>query len=131
MPIPSFLNLNTVVEAKPPPAESPKKPIKFISSIVIKIISESIIDSKNLKKLKNLQKNPIVVYEKSGKRSEKKIFSVKYKKNSNSVFSLFIKADGGLPIKRFVTGDDVSPGISQFLETACKCQEFDFLDIEV
>ena len=111
--------------------ESPKKPLKFNSSIEVKISTEDKIDSKHLKKLKELQKRPIVVYEKSGKRSEKKIFSVKYRKNSNNTFTLFIKAEGGLPIKRFVNSDDVSPGISQILNTSCMCQEFDFLDIEI
>ncbi|MBA4718118.1 MAG: pseudouridine synthase [Nitrosopumilus sp.] len=111
--------------------ESPKKPLKFNSSIEVKISTEDKIDSKNLKKLKDLQKHPVVVYEKSGKRSEKKIFSVKYKKNSSNTFTLFIKAEGGLPIKRFVNSDDVSPGISQILNISCMCQEFDFLDIEV
>ena len=111
--------------------ESPKKPLKFNSSIELKVSTEDKIDSKNLKKLKELQKHPVVVYEKSGKRSEKKIFSVKYKKNSSNVFTLFIKAEGGLPIKRFVNSDDVSPGISQILNISCMCQEFDFLDIEV
>ena len=111
--------------------ESPTKPLKFNSSIELKISTDDEIDSKNLKKLKDLQKHPIIVYEKSGKRSEKKIFSVKYKKNSKNAFTLFIKAEGGLPIKRFVDGDDVSPGLSQILNTSCKCQEFDFLDIEV
>ncbi len=111
--------------------ESPKKPLKFNSSIEVKVSTEDEIDSKNLKKLKELQKRPVVVYEKSGKRSEKKIFSVKYKKNSSNTFALFIKAEGGLPIKRFVNSDDVSPGISQLLNTSCMCQEFDFLDIEV
>ncbi len=110
---------------------SPKKPLKFNSSIEMKISTEDKIDSKNLKKLKDLQKYPIVVYEKSGKRSEKKIFSVKYRKNSSNAFTLFIKTEGGLPVKRFVNSDDVSPGISQILNTACMCQEFDFLDIEI
>ncbi len=41
------------------------------------------------------------------------------------------KTEGGLPIKRFVHSDDVSPGISQILDISCMCQEFDFLDIEV
>ncbi|HJJ22316.1 MAG TPA: tRNA pseudouridine(54/55) synthase Pus10 [Nitrosopumilus sp.] len=111
--------------------ESPKKPLKFNSSIEVKISTEDEIDSKNLKKLKDLQKHPIVVYDKSGKRSEKKAFSVKYKKNSKNAFTLFIKAEGGLPVKRFVNSDDVSPGISKILNTSCMCQEFDFLDVEV
>ena len=108
---------------------SPKTPVKFISSIGIKIHAESSLNSDALKKLKNLSKTPVVVYENSGKRSEKKIFSVKYKKNSENVFSLFIQADGGLPIKRFVNGDNVSPSISQIIGISCKSQEFDFLDI--
>ena len=111
--------------------ESPKNPLKFNSSIELKISTEDKIDSKNLKKLKDLQKHPIVVYEKSGKRSEKKIFVVKYKKNSSNTFTLFIIAEGGFPVKRFVNSDDVSPGISQILNTSCICQEFDFLDIIV
>ncbi len=111
--------------------ESPKRPLKFNSSIEVKISTDDKIDSKNLKKLKDLQKSPVVVYEKSGKRSEKKVFSVKYRKNSSNTFTLFIKAEGGLPVKRFVNSDDVSPGISQTLNTSCMCQEFDFLDIEV
>ncbi len=111
--------------------ESPKRPLKFNSSIEVKISTDEKIDSKNLKKLKDLQKSPVVVYEKSGKRSEKKVFSVKYRKNSSNAFTLFIKAEGGLPVKRFVNSDDVSPGISQILNTSCMCQEFDFRDIEV
>jgi len=111
--------------------ESPKKPLKFNSSIELKVSTEDKIDSKSLKKLKDLQKHPIVVYEKSGKRSEKKVFSVKYKKNSNNVFTLVIRVEGGLPVKRFVNSDDVSPGISQILDTSCMCKQFDFLDIQV
>jgi tRNA pseudouridine synthase 10 len=112
-------------------SDSPKKPLKFYSSIKIKISTESKIDSKNLKKLKDLTTNPIVIYEKSGKRTEKKLSFVKYTKNSSNTFTLFVKAEGGLPIKRFVHSDDVSPGISQILDISCMCQEFDFLDIEV
>jgi len=112
-------------------SHSPKKPVKFISLIDVKISTEFEIDVENLKKLKDLKKQPVVVYDKSGKRSEKKVFSVRYKKNSNDTFTLTIKSEGGFPIKRFVTGDGVSPGLSQILSTKCMCQEFDFLDIEV
>ena len=111
--------------------DSPKKPLKFISSIRMKISSESVLDSKNLKKLKDLLKSPVVVYDVSGKRSEKKVFTAKYEKISQNEFSLFVKADGGLPIKRFVDGDNVSPSVSSILGIACKSHEFDFLDVEV
>ncbi|ABX12428.1 tRNA pseudouridine(54/55) synthase Pus10 [Nitrosopumilus maritimus] len=112
-------------------ADSPKKPLKFNSSVEARISTSSIIDAKLLRKLKNLTKKPIAVYEKSGKRSEKRILSIKYKKSDETSFTLFFKFEGGLPVKRFVTGDDVSPGISQILDMSCKCLEFDFHDVEV
>ena len=108
---------------------SPKKPLNFNSIIKIKILTTSQIDSKNLKKLKDLTSTPVVIYEKSGKRSEKKIFDVKYKKNSKNIFTMTITAEGGLPIKRFIVGDDVLPNISTLFDTSCVTQEFDFLDI--
>ena len=111
--------------------EPPKKHPKFNSSIEIKISTEDEVDLRNLKKLSSLQEQPIVIYEKSGKRSEKRVFSARYKKNSSKTFTLFIRVQGGLPVKRFVTSDNVAPGISQILNTPCICQEFDFLDIEV
>ena len=111
--------------------ESPKKPLKFNSVICIKISAQSHIDSKKLKKLNDLLYNPVMVYDKSGKRSEKKIFDVKFENVSEDMFTLTIKAEGGLPIKRFVAGDRVTPGISQILDISCVCQEFDFLDIEI
>ena len=111
--------------------ESPKKSLKFISVIRAKISTVSQIDSKKLKQFKDLVTTPVVVYDKSGKRSEKKIFDIKYKKNSANSLTLTLKAEGGLPIKRFVIGDDVVPNVSKILDISCKCQEFDFLDIEV
>ena len=109
--------------------ESPKKSLTFHSKIKIKISTKLQINSKNLKKLKDLTTYPITVYEKSGKRYEKKIFDLTYKKNSTNVFTVIISAEGGFPIKRFVIGDDVSPNISSLLDNSCVAQEFDFLDI--
>ncbi|MGY5150809.1 MAG: tRNA pseudouridine(54/55) synthase Pus10 [Candidatus Nitrosopumilus sp. bin_6a] len=111
--------------------ESPKRSIKFTSTIRVKISTGDKINSKYLTKLKELETNPVVVYEKSGKRSEKKIFDVKYKKDSMNSFTLTIKAEGGLPIKRFVIGDDVVPNVAKILETSCISKEFDFLEIMV
>ena len=109
----------------------PKKPLNFYSKIKIKISAKLQINSKKLKKLKDLTTCPIVIYEKSGKRYEKKIFDLKYKKNSTNLFTIIMSAEGGFPIKRFVIGDDVLPNISSVLDTTCMVQEFDFLDILV
>jgi tRNA pseudouridine synthase 10 len=109
----------------------PKTPIKFNSLIELKIYTENEIHSTALKTLKILLREPVVVYEKSGKRSEKHIFDLKYKKTSKNNFTLLIKAEGGLPVKRFVDGDDVTPGICQIINNKCTCITFDFLEIDL
>ena len=42
-----------------------------------------------------------------------------------------MRAEGGLPIKRFVTGNNITPNISTMIGTNCVPQEFDFLEIFV
>ena len=112
-------------------SKSPRQPLKFNSSIKMRIFSNSKINYGDLPKLKKITISPVVVYEKSGKRVEKKISSIKYKKNSQNDFFLFVIAEGGLPVKRFVSGDNVVPGVSGILDTDCTCQEFDFLDVKI
>jgi len=109
----------------------PKKPMSFRSIIEMKITTENKIQSSRLKNLKKLEKKPVLVYENSGKRSEKKITKVKYRKISFNKFILVINAEGGLPIKRFVNGDNVIPGVDQTIENKCKCEDFDFKEIKM
>lgn len=111
--------------------ESPKTPIKFNSSIELLVSTENEISSISLRKLKGILDSLVVVYEKSGKRIEKTIFDLKYKKISKNRFTLFILTEGGLPIKRFVVGDDVTPSVSQILNDKCTCVTFDFLGINL
>ena len=112
-------------------SEPPKTPIKFNSSIELKISTENEIQSTTMKNLKSILSGPVVVYEKSGKRSEKIISDLRYKKTAKNCFTLFIKAEGGLPVKRFVDGDDVTPGIRQIMNDKCSCMTFDFLEIDL
>jgi len=112
-------------------SELPKTPIRFSSSITLEITTENDLLPTIMKKLKNITSKPIVVYEKSGKRSEKTISNLKYKKTTKNHFTLFIEAEGGLPVKRFVDGDDVTPGICQIMNDKCTCETFDFLAIDL
>ncbi|WP_299291545.1 tRNA pseudouridine(54/55) synthase Pus10 [Nitrosopumilus sp.] len=109
----------------------PSQPIKFSSKIDILISADSKLSAPQLKKMKSFSSSPITVYEKSGKQTEKKINSVSYKKLSDQKFKLKIDAEGGLPIKRFVNGDDVVPSVSSILKMNCKVDEFDFLDVKI
>lgn len=112
-------------------SETPKKHPKFTSLIQLQINTQYEIDSKNLKNLKDLLKGHVIVYEKPGKRFEKKIFNLKYKKTSKKSFTLIIKTEGGLPIKRFVESDNVNPGVSHILNNPCSCTQFDFHSVEL
>ncbi|MDC0209037.1 tRNA pseudouridine(54/55) synthase Pus10 [Nitrosopumilus sp.] len=111
--------------------DSPKTPLKFSSLATIKISTDSKFDAENLKKLKNLKNSPIIVSEKSGRSYEKKIFDINYKKTSDQIILVKIRVEGGLPIKRFVIGNDVTPNISETIGTHCITEEFDFLEIIV
>lgn len=107
----------------------PKQPLKFHSIIELEIHSQHNLNTNGLKKLKQLVKNPIVVYEKSGKRAEKTLFSLNYQKIAEKDLKVTIDAEGGLPVKRFVSDDEVYPNISQILDNPCTCMHFDFLDV--
>lgn len=111
-------------------ARPPGRPVAFESIIRIRVLAADCVDSESLRRLKAIPKSPVVVYDKSGRRSEKKIASLLYRKNSPDCFTVTVRAEGGLPVKRFVLGDDVSPGISQTLGIPCRCDTFDFLDIQ-
>ena len=109
----------------------PKEPIKFRSKIVIKVIVEDVLNSSILANLKSIKKTTITVLEKPSKEAKKKVYELNYKKTSPTSFSIRLTADGGLPIKRFVEGDNVNPNLSGILGLKCKCEEFDFHDIEL
>ena len=57
------------------------------------------------------------------------LFILNYKKNGTNSLIVTMLTDGGLPIKRFVEGRDVSPNISSVIGNSSKCIEFDFKQI--
>lgn len=109
----------------------PKKSVTFNSVIEILITTKKDISLTSLKRLQSLTSSPITIIENSGKRAEKRIFKVSFKKKSKRQFTLIITVEGGFPIKRFVINDNVEPGLSQILETNCRCEEFDILEVKM
>lgn len=109
----------------------PKEPIQFKSKICIQIVTDDKVSSSILKNLKLIKNSSIIVHEKPGRDSKKTAYKLSYKKTSSNSFRLDLTVDGGLPIKRFVEGNSVSPNVSQILDLQCKCKEFDFYDIEI
>ncbi len=109
----------------------PATPMRFVSKTRLLITTEKPILQESLQKLLQLKKSTIAVYEKSGKRAEKLIYDVKCKTNSENSFYLSLVIDGGVPLKRFVSGDDVFPNVSDILENKSKCETFDFEQVKI
>jgi tRNA pseudouridine synthase 10 len=62
----------------------------------------------------------------------KKIHSIQAKKTGESELQLVMTADGGLPIKQFVGGEEyMEPNVSRVLNTRCECVTFDVLAVEM
>ena len=111
----------------------PPQPMAFHSKVDAVISAGTRITPSALRKARASLTPPltVVVYDRSGRRTEKRISSVSVKRLSGHRLGLCIAAEGGLPIKRFVSGDDVVPSVSSALGSDCSVDEFDFMDIEV
>ncbi|MGI0081850.1 MAG: tRNA pseudouridine(54/55) synthase Pus10 [Nitrosopumilaceae archaeon] len=107
----------------------PQSIIRFRSKVKMEVQTEKEIKPSQLKNLYKLKAQPISVYENSGKKNQKHIYDISYKKKSSNSFSLFMKADGGVPLKRLADGIEVTPSLSSILENPCKCKIFDFHEI--
>ena len=107
----------------------PKQPPRFKSIIQLLVETEDKITSSDLRILKLVRKSPVQIFEKFQKRTEKKIYQIKYKKNSEYSFTVWLAAEGGFAVKRFVEGPNVDPNLSDLLGKKCRCKLFDFNDI--
>jgi len=63
-----------------------------------------------------------------GKTVLKKVYSVLVERRGKLLVAE-MKLDGGLPVKRLVSGESTSPSLSEVLKTPLKCQRFDILRV--
>lgn len=82
----------------------------------------------NLKPLHHMDR-VVRVSDQAGKVSIKKIHAIHYRRLSDTSLQVMMDVEGGLSVKRFVSGDDVHPSISSTLQTECECRWFDFMNI--
>ncbi len=104
----------------------PSDPLRFRTKVVMEIDAENEITSNVLEELGRLEGQPVVLYENSGRRHKKIIYDINFKRKSEKSFRITMESDGGIPLKRFVAGQEVEPSISGILETNCRCKLFDF-----
>ncbi len=114
-----FLNLQVI-------SKIPSDSIKFRTYVEVQVETEGEIDSTVLQQLHHLKDKPIKVRDGSGWKNHKKIYGIKFKKKTENSFTALVQMDGGIPIKRLVSGPEIEPSFSSILENQCKCRTFDF-----
>lgn len=107
----------------------PTKPVRFVSKAKLLVRTEK--PQEDLDALLSLKKNTVAIYEKSGKRSEKVIYDIRYRKETENSFYIWLKLDGGVPLKRLVSGENVFPNVSDLLENKSQLELFDFEQVMV
>jgi len=115
----SILNLRVI-------SKIPSDNLKFRAQVVLEIETENEVEPHVLKALQYLKEQSISLRENRGWKNKKRIYGIKLKRKSDRSFTILIDLDGGVPIKRLVSGQDVEPSLSSILENQCKCKLFDF-----
>jgi tRNA pseudouridine synthase 10 len=77
---------------------------------------------------KALKGAPIQFRNNKGKSVQKKVYSVKIERRGLDLVAE-IKLDGGLPVKRLISGGSVSLSLAELLKTPLDCQRFDILRV--
>jgi len=104
----------------------PNDQIKFKTDVLLNISTERELTPDALNVLESLKDMPISISENTSRNNQKRIYDIKIKKIDSRSFDILVELDGGIPLKRLVTGNNVEPNISMLLENSCKCTTFDF-----
>ncbi len=93
------------------------------------IHAERSIASEEVGRLQKEMKNAMVQYRNNkGRLVYKKVYFVKASKRGKKI-TAYIKLDGGLPVKRLVSGEAVSPSFSESMGVPLRCDRFDIMGV--
>jgi len=82
-----------------------------------------------LKELSRVFRNAEVVFERPNERPvSKRVYRVVARAQGKDI-TIDAELDGGLPVKRFVSGELVTPSVSQVLKTEVRCRTFDICGV--
>lgn len=85
-------------------------------------------DASDLRRVRGLA-GSVMVGTDSDRPSTRAVGMVRYRRTGEDSFCMTAEVEGGVPIKRLVSGEGVEPSVSSLLGTECECVRFDFLDI--
>ena len=107
----------------------PRRLPSFMFRTVIRASAKGKVDREGLRSLtKTLHDADVVFHRPHDRPVVKKVYRMKAKATRRT---LIIDAllDGGLPVKRLVSGDLVSPSVSEVLKTEVRCRTFDICKV--
>jgi len=99
----------------------------FMTRAVIR--AEHRVAGEDVTRLQREMKNVLVQYRNNkGRLVDKKIYFVKASARGKKI-TAEIKLDGGLPVKRLVSGEAVSPSFSESMRMPLRCERFDIMRV--
>jgi tRNA pseudouridine synthase 10 len=112
-------------------AGRPTKIPSFVFTTIAKIESPQRISKENLRRLRREMKMARVQFHTSkGRLVYKTVYSVRARTVGDGTAMIAeIKMDGGLPVKKLVSGESVSPSLSELLNVPLRCTKFDIVKV--
>jgi len=93
------------------------------------ISADSRVSGEDVKRLQREMRNALVQYRNNkGRLVDKRIYFVKANARGKRI-TADIKLDGGLPVKRLVSGEAVSPSFSESMRMPLRCERFDIMRV--
>lgn len=117
----SFTDIDTIERL-------PSDPPSFHSIIRAHIKPLEKPDADTLRHLHRLA-GPVRIQDRHFRSSWRHIYDIKYRSMADGSIRITMDAEGGIPVKRFVNGQGVSPSVSETLGMSCVCARFDFVQI--
>lgn len=101
----------------------------FVFKTRVVISAERRVPLEDVKRLQSDMRNAVVQYRNNkGRLVDKKIYFVKASARGKRI-TADIKLDGGLPVKRLVSGEAVSPSFSESMRMPLRCERFDIMGV--
>ena len=111
----------------------PSKPVGlpgFRFRTEITATARKVVKAESLAEVRRRFKKTVVRFERPHERAvQKTVYSARAKKRGRALI-IEAELDGGLPVKRFVSGELVSPSVSEVLKTEVRCRKFDIREVK-
>ena len=125
--LPESIHLDDICITGMSPGVIPRRLPPFKSAVRILVRCG---DMSNLRRVRGLA-GLVRVGTDSGRTSTRTVGMVRYRRVDGDSFRMTAEVEGGVPVKRLVSGEGIEPSVSSLLEAECECMRFDFLDILV